>query len=156
MSTAGQLCRSCKITEIWTSPFCVLPSCPLWSKLAEFLLVQSHLLALTSEEMADTADCICDALLSFLYQFIAHSHILAILSRTCFLVFCDMNRREFSTSLSSIFFWFCFVLCFVLLNKSFFNLSLLSQALLSVGLYRQEHYNGLPFPFPRGLPDPWI
>ena len=30
------------------------------------------------------------------------------------------------------------------------------QTLLSVGLSRQEHWSGLPFPSPGGLPDPGI
>ena len=30
------------------------------------------------------------------------------------------------------------------------------QALLSMGFSRQEYWSGLPFPFPRDLPDPGI
>ena len=30
------------------------------------------------------------------------------------------------------------------------------QAPLSMGFLGQEYWNGLPFPFPRGLPDPGI
>ena len=30
------------------------------------------------------------------------------------------------------------------------------QALLSIGVSRQEHWSGLPFPSPRDLPDPGI
>ena len=30
------------------------------------------------------------------------------------------------------------------------------QAPLSMGFFRQEYWNGLPFPSPGDLPDPWI
>ena len=30
------------------------------------------------------------------------------------------------------------------------------QAPLSIGFSRQEYWNGLPFPYPGDLPDPWI
>ena len=50
----------------------------------------------------------------------------------------------------------CVLSCLSLFATPWSPQTVAHQVLLSMGLFRQEYRNGLPFPFPGGLPDPGI
>ena len=62
-------------------------------------------------------------------------------------------KSESCLLINNLFFCCCAVLCAVV-SDSLRHWTVDHQASLPIGFFRQEYWNGLPFPPPRNLPDP--